>query len=176
MKTKLFLVVMSISLFANESTVDCNQLFDLRKAEILKELQFLEEKEQSLKALKEANEELLVKKELNLEKQQKNIDADLLKAKEAKEKALEIYEKNKKILEDIKLSKNDKLSSAYLKMKDSKAAAILDRMKQEKAAIILSHLSAKKISKIMAKMDPQNASVVTKLLASDMECDLNNTK
>jgi len=51
-----------------------------------------------------------------------------------------------------------------MKMKDSKAASILDAMDQKDAARILFGLKASKISKIMAKMNPQNAAEITKLL------------
>ena len=176
MRFGLLALLLTLSLYSKESTVDCNQIFDLRKDEISKELEIIEQKRQSLQALKDANEELMAKKEFNLRKKYEEVEAKEAEANEAKKAALEVYEKDKKVLEDIKSAKNEKLSNAYLKMKDSKAATILDQMSQEKAAIILSHLTAKKISKIMAKMNPANASEITKILSSDMKLDLNSTK
>ena len=176
MRLGFVLLLVSMTLYSKDSTVDCNDIFDLRKKEIARDIETLEQKQQSIQALKDANEELLAKKEFNLRKKYEEVEAKLEEANEAKKAALEVYEKDKKVLEDIKSAKNEKLSNAYLKMKDSKAATILDQMSQEKAAIILSHLTAKKISKIMAKMDPLNASKITKILSKDMKLDTNSTK
>jgi flagellar motility protein MotE (MotC chaperone) len=176
MRLGFVLVLLAMALYSKDSTVDCNEIFDLRKKEIARDIELLEQKEQSIEALKVANEELIAKKEFNLRKKYDEVEAKLLEANRVKKAALELYEKDKKVLEDIKKAKNEKLSNAYLKMKDSKAATILDQMSQEKAAIILSHLTAKKISKIMAKMNPANASEITKILSKDMKLDTNSTK
>lgn len=166
MKRTFFLITIIISvLFAENATVDCNKIFELRKQEIVKELERIDEQAQSLEALKNANEELLLKKETQLLKKEEEVKAELLKVQTTKDEVLALYEKNKKVLANIKDAKDDKLSQTYLKMKEGKAAAILDNMKQSEAALILFNLTPKKISKIMAKMDPNNASKITKLLS-----------
>ncbi len=165
MRILLLVAIMIGLLVAKSATVDCNKIFELRKQEIYTELERIEEERQSLAALKKANEELLVKKELQLSQREDAIKKELEKVKKIKEEAVSIYDKNEKLLSAIKEAKDDKLSKTYLKMKDAKAAAILDNMKQAEAALILFNLTPKKISKIMAKMDPQNASIITKLLS-----------
>ncbi len=175
-KSFLIIAIMITTLFAKTSTVDCNKIFELRKKEIAKELERIDEQVQSLEALRSANEELLLKKETQLLKKEEEVKASLLKVEAIKKDTLALYEKNKKVLTDIKDAKDDKLSQTYLKMKDSKAAAILDNMKQSEAALILFNLSPKKISKIMAKMDPQNASTVTKLLSDGPPFDQNSSE
>ena len=177
MKFIFFLILLSLELFSYESsTVDCNQIFEQRKSEIKEELLLLEDKKQSIKALKEANEEILAKKEQKLNKLNKSLQAQKEEVLKIKKETLEIYEKNQKLLKEISDTKNSKIAKAYLKMKDSKAGAILDQMNSKKVAIILSHLTPKKIATIMAKMDPINASKVTKILSSKMNIDLNSTK
>ena len=161
----LFLAIMIQTLFAENSSVDCNKIFDLRKHEIARDLERIEEQKQSLEALKNANAALLLKKETQLLEREEEVKLALELAEKTKKEALVVFEDNKKMLASIKEAKDDKLSKTYLKMKDAKAAAILDNMKQHEAALILFNLTPKKISKIMAKMDPNNASGITKLLS-----------
>jgi flagellar motility protein MotE (MotC chaperone) len=163
-KIGFVLSIMILSLYAKNSTVDCNKIFDLRKQEIVRELQEIEESKQSLEALKNANESLFSKKELQLSNREENLSSERQKVDAIKKETLATFEKNKVLLQDIKKAKDDKISSAYLKMKDAKAAAILDKMKAHEAALILFNLTAKKIAKIMAKMEPMHASIITKLL------------
>lgn len=164
---KILFIIMSMMqiLSAENATVDCNKIFELRKHEIARDLERIEEQKQSLEALKNANEELILKKETQLLKREEEVKVALELVEKTKKEALVIFEDNKKMLADIKEAKDDKLSKTYLKMKDAKAAAILDNMKDYEAALILFNLTPKKISKIMAKMDPINASVITKLLS-----------
>ena len=107
----------------------------------------------------------MLKKESQILVKEEEVKIALEKVQKTKEDALAVFEKNKKLLADIKEAKDDKLSKTYLKMKDAKAAAILDNMKESEAALILFNLTPKKISKILGKMDPLNASKITKLLS-----------
>ncbi len=175
-KVLLVMTIMISTLIAANTTVDCNKIFELRKQEIVKELERIDEQAQSLEALKNANEELLFKKETKLLKKEEEVKAELLKVQKTKEDTLALFEKNKKVLADIKDAKNDKVSQTYLKMKEGKAAAILDNMEQSEAALILFNLTPKKISKIMAKMDPQNASLITKLLSDGPPFENNSSE
>lgn len=175
-KIVLVVSIMITVVWAEKATVDCNKIFELRKQEILKELERIDEQTQSLEALKKANEELLLKKEKQLIEKEEEIKNQLAEVQKTKDEALVLFEENKKVLENIKDAKDDKLSQTYLKMKEGKAAAILDNMKQSEAALILFNLTPKKISKIMAKMDPQNASTVTKMLSDGPPFDDNKTE
>ena len=172
-----FLMAIMISpLLAEKATVDCNKIFDLRKHEITRELERIEEEKQSLEALKSANEALILKKETQLLEKEEAVNTTLAQVSQIKKDTLAVYEDNKKMLADIKEAKDDKLSKTYLKMKDAKAAAILDNMKQSEAALILFNLTPKKISKIMAKMDPLNASGITNILVDGPPFDVNSSK
>jgi len=151
-------------LYGEKVPVDCNKIFELRKAELLKEVERIDERQQSYEAFVAASKAVLKKREERLAQKARELDATLQKVEETKRKVVEIYDKNRKLLEEIKKAKDDKLSATYLKMKESKAAAILDTMPRKDAAKILFNLTPKKISKIMAKMDPKIASEVTLLL------------
>jgi len=166
MKRILLLISIMVGvLMAENATVDCNKIFELRKNEIARDLERIDEQAQSLEALRNANEALLSKKESQVLAKEEEVKVALEKVQKTKEEALAVFEKNKKLLADIKEATDDKLSKTYLKMKDAKAAAILDNMKESEAALILFNLTPKKISKIMGKMDPLNASKITKLLS-----------
>jgi flagellar motility protein MotE (MotC chaperone) len=158
------------------ATIDCNQIFELRKQEILTELRRVDEREQSFLALKDAQNELLEKKELYIKQKQNDLNATLQKIEDEKDAIRKLKEKNEQLLNDIKKAKDDKLTKTYQKMKDSKAAQILNISKIEDSAKILFNLSAKKSAKIMAKMEPDIASKITKLLDSGPPFDKNSTK
>ncbi len=159
-----------------QSVVDCNKIFEERKSELLRLMDRLDEEEQSFEIYKDAQNALLEKKKQKLDEKLKEVNATLKKVQNTKRQIVELYDKNKKLLEEIKKAKDDKITGAYLKMKDSKAAAILDAMPRVRAAKILFNLTPKKISKVMAKMDPDIASEVTALLTKGPPFDLNRTK
>jgi flagellar motility protein MotE (MotC chaperone) len=156
--------------------VDCNAVFEQRKGEILRELDRLDEEQQAFELYKEAQRALIDKKEKKLSQKLAEVNATLQKVTATKKEIVDLYEKNKKLLEEIKKAKDDKITASYLKMKDSKAAAILDAMPQPEAARILFNLTPKKIAKVMAKMDPDIASKVTELLIKGPPFDSNLTK
>ena len=151
-------------LLAENSTVDCNQIFELRKQELLKEVDKIDEEAQSLDALKNANLEMFQKREKALNQKEELIIGELGRIESLKKEIENITSENKKILDDMKNIKDSKVSQSFLKMKEGKAAAILDAMSQDEAASILLKLTPKKISKVMAKMDPNNASKITNIM------------
>ena len=169
------LCILSIQLHAKD-LVDCNAIFEQRKGEILRELDRLDEERQAFELYKEAQLDLIAKKERKLSQKMAEVNATLQKVTATKKEIVDIYEKNKKLLEEIKKAKDDKITASYLKMKDSKAAAILDAMPRSEAARILFNLTPKKIAKVMAKMDPDIASKVTELLTQGPPFDHNTTK
>jgi len=159
----MIITVFSSNLFS-KSLVDCNQIFEARKDEILRELDKLDDKQEEFELYKEAKLNIIKQKEENLKKREEAVQKALKKAEKLKKDAEKLKKENEEILKNIKIAKEDKISKTYMKMRDSKAAAIFDTMKQKDAARILFGLKASKISKIMAKMDPQNAAVITKLI------------
>ncbi len=164
------------TLVSAKDLVDCNAVFEQRKGEILRELDRLDEEQQSFELYKEAQLSLIRKKEQKLTQKLAEVNATLQKVSQTKKEIVALYEKNKKMLEEIKKAKDDKITASYLKMKDSKAAAILDAMTRPQAAKILFNLTPKKIAKVMAKMDPDIASAVTTLLEQGPPFDSNRTK
>lgn len=143
------------------ATVDCKQIFESRKAELLKEIEKIDEASQSFEALKAATNALFEKQKKHIEEENKKLDMrkeELLKQQKHIE---ELVAKNKKLLSLIKSAKNDKLSQTYTKMKDSAAASVFEDMSTDEASSIIFTLPAKKISKILAKMDPKKASAIT---------------
>ncbi len=161
---------------AKTSLIDCDQIFDQRKDEILREMERIDERQQEYEAYQEASKALMEQKNQKLSLKLDELNATLTKVENTKKEVIQLYEDNKKILEEIKNAKDDKISATYLKMKDKKAATILDNMPRDKAAKILFTLTPKKISKIMAKMNPVYASEVTLLLKAGPPFDRNSTK
>lgn len=176
MKFILMLALLFGTLTQAKDLVDCNAVFEQRKGEILRELDRLDEEQQAFELYKEAQRALIDKKEKKLSQKLAEVNATLQKVTATKKEIVDLYEKNKKLLEEIKKAKDDKITASYLKMKDSKAAAILDAMPQPEAARILFNLTPKKIAKVMAKMDPDIASKVTELLIKGPPFDSNLTK
>ena len=170
-----------ISLFfatlqAKTDLIDCDKIFEQRKDEILREMERIDERQQEFEAYQEASKDLMKQKNEKLSLKLDELNATLTKVEKTKKEVLQLYEDNKKLLEEIKIAKDDKVRDTYLKMKDKKAAAILDNMPRDKAAKILFTLNPKKISKIMAKMNPVYASEVTLLLKEGPPFDQNSTK
>lgn len=171
----ILLFIISLS-YAKTPLVDCDQIFEQRKDELLREMERIDQRQQEYEAYQEASQTLMDQKEQILSQKLDELNATLTKIEKTKKDVIELHVENKKLLQQIKEAKDDKISSAYLKMKEKKAAVILDNMTQAQAAKILFNLTPKKISKIMAKMDPINASEVTLLLKAGPPFDINNTK
>lgn len=163
----IFLAFLTLSLFADEVSVDCNKVFDERKQEILKEVERLDEARQGLEALKAATNALLDKREAQISQKELDINKTLESIQTAQQKLQEETEANKKILSEIKDAKTTKVTEAYAKMKDNAAAGILSAMSREEAAEVISSLPSKKISGILGKMQPNIASEITLILSKD---------
>ena len=145
-------------------TVDCTQVFEERKSELLKEIEKVDEARQSFEALQAATNALFDKQKAKLDEQRDNLNATMRKIANKEENIKKMLEENKQLLETINGAKNDKISETYSKMKDSAAAGILSELNTTEAAAVLFSLKAKKVSKIMAKMDPKKASKITQRL------------
>lgn len=161
----LFLLFMGL-LEAKESSrvFDCTKIFEQRKAELVLQLERIDEQEQALDALKQATQNLLDKKEQKLKKERSKLEemkADI----EAKKADIEkLVETNKKLLADIKAAKMEKVTGIYAKMKAGAAATIFEKMDPKKASEILKSLPEKVLGKVFAKMKPETAALLTGLL------------
>ncbi len=145
-------------------TVDCTQVFEERKVELLKEVEKIDEARQSFEALQGATNALFNKQQAKIDIQKEDLNATMRKIALKEENIKNMLEENKKLLEAISGAKNDKISDSYAKMKDSAAAAILAELPIDESAAVIFTLQAKKVSKIMAKMDPKKASQITQRL------------
>jgi len=148
----------------NTKSYECTKIFESRKNELLVELGHIDEERQSLDALKRATEDLLKKKESVVMGKDSRVDKKLqdITAKEASVKKM--LEENKKILEQIKQLKSDKVSQTFAKMKPSASAGILSQMTTQDAATIMGTLNSKVVGQILAKMDPKKGSEITSAL------------
>lgn len=159
-----FWIVGLLCVMAYAETIDCTQVFEQRKGELLREVEKVDEARQSFEALQAATNALFDKQKAAL----KEKENDLAKTKqeiEAKEQHIaQMLEENKKLLEMVEAKKNEKVDDTYIKMKDAAAAAILEKLPLNEGASILFGLPSKKISQIFAKMNPQTASDLTQRL------------
>ena len=158
------LLFLMMATFVCAETVDCTQVFEQRKKELLREVEKIDEARQSFEALQGASNALFEKQKVSL----KEREAALAKAKlelEAKEKQIaQMLEENRKLLEQVEAKKTEKVDETYIKMKDAAAASIIEKLPSHEAASIMFGLPAKKVSQIMAKMNPQVASDITQKL------------
>jgi len=145
-------------------TIDCTKVFEERKAELLKEIEKIDEARQSFEALQGATNALFNKQQAKIDSQKDDLNATMRKIKSKEEGIKKMLEENKNLLAAINGAKNDKISETYSKMKDSAAAGILTELSTTEAAAVLFTLQAKKVSKIMAKMDAKKASKITQRL------------
>ncbi|OPA76030.1 MotE family protein [Campylobacter pinnipediorum] len=150
--------------YADNTSIDCNQIFEARKGEILKELDRIDEQRQALEAFRASVKSLYDENLANLNKKESDINATLKIVENKKKEIDALIEKNNKILEELKNMTTDKVSASYAKMKDQAAADILSDMSVAQAASIMYALEPKKISAIMAKMQPNVASNITIML------------
>ncbi|MDD3343362.1 MAG: MotE family protein [Sulfurospirillaceae bacterium] len=162
MKNMALLLCLSIFMYAE--TIDCTQVFEARKTELLSEVEKIDEARQSFEALQAATNALFDKQKEALKTKENAIEKTKQAIDEKEKKIASMLEENKKLLELIDSKKNGKIDDTYIKMKDASAAAILEKLPLHEAAAIIFALPAKKISQIFAKMDAQKASEITQRL------------
>ena len=163
MRQLKLILLLSTLLFA-EKTIDCNQVFDERREELLRELERIDESQQAFEAFKSATNALLDKREEKVKAKEAEVSAILDETKDREEHIQKMLDENKKMLEEIKKAKDNKIGETFAKMKASKAAPILDEMKASKASAILFNLDPKTLGKLLSKMDPSKASTVVNLI------------
>ncbi len=171
----LYLVLILIN-FSFGASVDCTQVFEDRKAELLKEVDNIDEARQSFEALKAATNALFDKQKARILEDKKALKDKEAKLDKKQKYIEELIAKNQKLLDTIKGVKNSKISETYTKMKDSAAASVFENLSPSEASAIIFTLPAKKISKILAKMDPKKASLITLRLKLGPPFDVNQTK
>lgn len=158
----ILIVLLGTVLYAE--TIDCTQVFETRKSELLREVEKIDEARQSFEALQAATNALFEKQKNALKERENTLDKTKQEI-EAKEKQIAaMLEENKKLLAQVEAKKGDKLDETYIKMKDAAAAAIVEKLPVHEGAAIMFGLPAKKVSQIMAKMNPQIASEITQQL------------
>lgn len=161
---KIFFTIFILVTALFSQTIDCTNVFEERKSEILKEVEKIDEARQSFEALRAATNSLFDKQKVKLDEQRKDLNATMQEIKTKEANIKKMLEENKKLLDAITGAKNDKISNTYAKMKESAAAGILESLPINESAAVMFTLEAKKISKIMAKMDPVKASKITQRL------------
>lgn len=173
---KILYLILILMNFSFGASVDCTQVFEERKAELIKEVDNIDEARQSFEALKAATNSLFDKQKEKVQEGQKALKNKEDELNKKQKHILDLIAKNQKLIDTIKGLKNDKITETYTKMKDSAAAAVFEDLSTDEASAILFTLPAKKISKIMAKMDPVKASKITVRLRIGPPFDTNQTK
>ncbi|BCX80102.1 MotE family protein [Campylobacter sp. 19-13652] len=149
---------------ASDVPVDCTQIFEARKSELVKELEKIDEQRQVLEAYRAQVQSAYDKSLADLNSKKAEIEATQKRVEAQKAEIAAIKEQNEKILADLKSMTSDKVAASYAKMKDQAAADVLSAMSGAAAASILYALEPKKIAAVMAKMSPDKASTLTKML------------
>lgn len=161
------LAFMILPIWAAENqreVIDCNIIFEQRKAEIIKEIERIDEQQQALQALQSATQNVLDQKEADLKKREIALNNAQKEMEEREAKIARLLKRNEEILKQIRGATQSKVGETYAGMKDSKSAAILESLPDAEAAGILYALDTKVMSKILSKMTPQKAATLTQLL------------
>lgn len=144
--------------------LQCNAIFEERKAELQNELKKIAEQKKMMNILydeqKRANEGRLEQ----LRVQEARVQALIDEAKAREEAIKKLIAQNEDLLAQIDEKKNAKITQTYAKMKDSKAGAIIEAMPLPQAAEILFTMDAKSVGKILAKMEVEKAAKITEML------------
>lgn len=166
---KLFLISVLLlsslgALETSERLFECSEIFKERKGELLVELERIDEQRQALSALKIATEELLRKKEINLNQKEEIVDRKLLEITQKENSVKKMLKENEDILKELKDIKMSKIAQTFAKMKAGASAQILSDMNPNEATAILRSLKPKTVGQILTKMDAKKASELTILL------------
>jgi flagellar motility protein MotE (MotC chaperone) len=145
-------------------TIDCTQVFESRKGELLHEVEKIDEARQSFEALQAATNALFEKQKVSLKDKENALAKTKAEVDEKEKKIAAMLEENKKLLEQVQAKKSDKIDETYIKMKDAAAASIIEKLPVHEGAAMMFGLPAKKVSQIMAKMNPQIASEIMQQL------------
>jgi flagellar motility protein MotE (MotC chaperone) len=114
----IFIVFILVTALFSE-TIDCTQIFEERKSELLKEVEVIDEARQSFEALRAATNSLFDKQKEKLDIQREDLNATMREVERKEANIKTMLEENQKLLDAINGAKNDKISDTYSKMKDS---------------------------------------------------------
>lgn len=144
--------------------LQCNAIFEERKAELQNELNKIAEQKKMMNILYDEQRKINAQKLEELKLQEARVEALLSEAKVRESEIKKLIAQNEDLLAKIDEKKSAKITQTYAKMKDSKAGAIIEAMPLPKAAEILFTMDAKAVGKILAKMEAGNAAKLTEML------------
>ena len=108
-----------------EVPVDCTQIFEARKDEILKEIERLDEQRQALESFRASTNAAYEQGLDKLAKKEADVNATMRQIEAKRQEVAELLAQNEKILKELKTMTTDKVSASYAKMKDQAAADVL---------------------------------------------------
>lgn len=167
MKKLFFLVLLGFQALLGADTatlIDCNQIFEQRKEELLKEFERIDEEQQALEALQTATQQIIEKKEAAIAKREADVNASLQQIQQRETAVKKMLEENQKLLKAISKAKDEKIAETYAKMKASKSAPIMEQLDTADAAAILFNLEPKIMGAVLGKMTPAVAAELTAIL------------
>jgi flagellar motility protein MotE (MotC chaperone) len=179
MKYLLGLVVIASSCLGATSpttkVVDCRAIFEEKKQELDLKLDAIRKEQSNLDALKGATLSLQGQREKKIELKAKEVLGNLKlitqkelamqqAAKQQQDQMKKMIDENKKILEEIKTAKDDKVLAVYMKMKPGSSAAIFSEMNATTASNLIARMDPKKAAEVLAKMDAKKASAITEAM------------
>ncbi len=140
---------------------------NLLHAQGLQEGEFVKEK-QEIAALKAELTDFYQKKEEEYLLRKKELE-DLLKTIDTQKREIQdLYERNKKILDDIEGKVASKTTTIYNSMKPKIAAGVFNQMiddgKINDVFDIILKLKEKKVTQLMKFLGPENSAILTKML------------
>ena len=162
---RAFVVVWICAVCAiNAEVLNCESVFEMRKAELQKELDKIAEQRKMMNILHDEERRLNDKKLEELKLQEARVQGLIDEAKGRENNIKDLIKQNEELLAQIDAKKSQKISQTYAKMKDSKASAIIEELPLNEAAEILFAMDSKAVGKIFAKMDAQKAAKLTEML------------
>lgn len=162
MRWMIALVFAAAALGAQQ--VDCHQIFELRKLEIIQEADRLERQKVELADLRRATDRILGNQEAQLTEREAQLQLQLDDIRAERERLDVLVQRNQKILDEIDQVRDDKLVELYTQMRPSSAGEVMNSMDLHLAARILYALESKIAADIVARMDPANAAQLTVIL------------
>jgi len=138
MKIPFLLLLLATFVYADQRPVDCNKVFELRKNELLKEIEKIDEETEAFDSLKSATNAMIDRKQAKLDAKGAEVEKQLQSITEKENSVKKMLAENKEMLEKIKEAKDDKIAATYSKMKAGAAGEILNKLSPSVAAGILS--------------------------------------
>ena len=161
---RAFVVAICVACAINAEVLNCESVFEMRKAELQKEIDKIAEQRKMMNILQDEQRRINDKKLEQLKLQEARVQGLIDEAKSRENNIKDLIKQNEELLAQIDAKKSQKISQTYAKMKDSKASAIIEELPLNEAAEILFAMDSKDIGKIFAKMDAGKAAKLTEML------------